>query len=162
MGKGFGWHRDILTQRIDAVAAGTTVLELSSTGSKHVGANVPITTLTTATEATAGNVTITIAQLIGGYVARDPNGGARTDTLPTAALLVAGIPDAAVGDSFDCIYENTANGAEVVTLAAGSNGTAEGVDLTLAQNESALLRFLLTNVTAASETYKVFVFVNDA
>ena len=158
---GYGWHRDIVNDRLDVEVSGTTVSELSSTGAKNVGANVPITRVTTTVDTTAGNVTFTVAQLLGGRITHDPSGGARTDTLPTAALMVAGVPDAAVGDSFECIFENTADMAEIITLAAGSNGTAEGGNLTLAQNESALLKIVLTNVTASSETYSVYIWANS-
>src|SRR5258708_2593347 len=51
---------------------------------------------------TAGNVTYTAAQLYTGTIVRDTNGAARTDTLDTAAAIVAQINSvstaAVVGD----------------------------------------------------------------
>jgi hypothetical protein len=47
--------------------------------------------LTVTNITTAGAVTLTAAQILGGYINRDCNGANRTDTLPTAALLVAQI-----------------------------------------------------------------------
>lgn len=108
-------------------------------------------------DATAGNLTYTAAQLLGGNIVRDPNGGARTDTLPTAALLVAAIPGARVGDIVRCYIVNGADAAETITLAAGSGGAFDtnqtAASRVIPQNASKLLTIRLTNVTAASEAY---------
>lgn len=97
--------------------------------------------------------TLTAAQVLAGFVNSAP-GGAITLTLPTAALLVAGLAGAKVGDSFELSIENTSGGANSITLAAGTGGTLRG-GTTVAQNKAALLRFVLTNVTASSEAYTV-------
>lgn len=106
-------------------------------------------------DSTAGALTLTAAQILGGYIRRDPNGLARTDTLPTAALLVAAIPGAVVGQAFLFIYKNTADAAETVTIAAGTGGTLVGT-ATIVQNNSKIFLVRLTNVTAAAEAYDVF------
>lgn len=121
---------------------------------------VTVTRLTTANVTTAGNVTYTAAQLLGGRITRDPNGAGRTDTTDTAANIVAAIASAAVGDTFDTIVENTADAAEAITLAAGTGVTLERLDgtgATIAQNGSAILRTVLTNVTASSEAVSIYV-----
>lgn len=102
-------------------------------------------------EATASTTaTLTIAQLLGGFINSAP-AGAITLTLPTAANVVAGIPGAKVGDSFECSIENTSGGANTITLAAGGATLRGGTSV--AQNKAALLRFVITNVTASSEAY---------
>lgn len=95
--------------------------------------------------------TLTAAQVLAGFVNSAPAGGI-TLTLPTAALLVAAMVGAKVGDAIDLSVENTSGGANAITLAAGSGGTLRG-GTSVAQNKSALIRIVLTNVTAAAEAY---------
>ncbi len=103
-------------------------------------------------EATASaTASLTAAQVLGGFVNSVPVAGI-TLTLPTAALLVAGLTGAKVGDSFDLSIENSSAGANSITLAAGTGGTLRG-GTSIAQNKAALIRVVLTNVTAAAEAY---------
>lgn len=103
-------------------------------------------------EATASTTaSLTAAQVLGGFVNSAPAGGI-TLTLPTAALLVAGMPGAKVGDAVDVSIENTSGGANAITLAAGTGGTLRG-GTSVAQNKSALIRIVLTNVTSSAEAY---------
>lgn len=95
--------------------------------------------------------TLSIAQTLGGFINSAPGAGI-TLTLPTAANLVAGMIGCKVGDEITLSIENTAGGANSITLAAGSGGTLRG-GTTVAQNKSALIRIVLTNVTASSEAY---------
>jgi hypothetical protein len=111
---------------------------------------------------TAGNVTYTAAQLLSGTIVRDPNGAARTDTLPTAALLVAALnalSAAEVGDVVNAYIVNGADAAETITLAAGTGGTFDANQTAaarvVAQNSSKMIRIRLTNVTAGAEAYAV-------
>lgn len=107
--------------------------------------------------ATAGNVTLTAAQLLGGLIIRDGNGGARSDNLPTAALLVDAIQGAMVGTSFQCEFRNSTGTAVAITLVApaGSGATISGT-ATVAQLNTKTLLFVLTNVTIGSEAYTVY------
>lgn len=108
---------------------------------------------------TAGNVTYTAAQLLSGTIVRDPNGAARTDVLPTAALLVAAMgASATVGASFSFLLSNAADAAETVQITMGSGGTSGGptVLATIAQNSSRVFTVRLTNVTAGAEAYTVY------
>lgn len=111
--------------------------------------------ITVTTQTTASNKTITAAQILGGLILRDPNGGARTDTLPTAALLVAAISGAKIGDAFEFTYRNTADAAETITIAAGTGGTASGT-MTIAQNNTKRFLVVLTGVVSGSEAYTVY------
>lgn len=108
-------------------------------------------TTTVTTDSTAGNLTYTAAQLLGGMILRDPNGGARSDVTPTAALIIAALTNdhgqlPKVGASFEFTIRNTADAAETITVTAGSSVTLSGT-MTIAQNNSK--RFLAV-VTAAT------------
>ena len=102
------------------------------------GATIPIAT---ADLTAASDQTLTVAQLEAGVITRDPNGGARTDTTPTATLIEARFPGLQVNDYFCVFLINTADAAEAITLAGGTGVTISNVGQTLAQNESALLLF---------------------
>lgn len=108
-----------------------------------------------------GNITITSAQLLTGYVEEDPEGNA-TWTTDTAQDIVANLGgNVRVGSYFDCVFSNIATAAsgEVVTLAGGTGVTLRGTALTLTEgtNETALVRFVCTNVTAGSEAVTGFI-----
>jgi predicted RecA/RadA family phage recombinase len=111
-------------------------------------------------DATAGAKTVTAAELLTGVIVRDCAGGNRTDTLPTAALLVAAVPGAKVGDMLKCWYINGSDAAETITLAAGSGGAFDtnqtSASRVIAQNSSKMVHIRLTNVTASSEAYVVY------
>ena len=95
--------------------------------------------------------TLTVTQTLNGFVNSAP-AGAITLTLPTAANLVAAMKGAKVGDSVTLSIANTSGGANAITLAAGAGGTLRG-GTSVAQNKSALVRIVLTNVTASGEAY---------
>lgn len=113
-----------------------------------------------ASKSTAGGVTLTAAEIIGGIVVADPSGAGRTYTLPTAALMVAAVPGVQVGDIVRCKIVNGADAAETITLAAGSGGAFDANQTTASQviaqlnSKDVVIRF--TNVTASSEAYVVY------
>lgn len=107
------------------------------------------------TDSTAGARTWTAAELLGGLLLRDPNGAARTDVLPTAALLVAELDHPAVGQVYPVVLRNTADADETVTLSAGSGGTLAAT-FTIAQGETRAFLVRLTNVSGGTETYTVY------
>jgi hypothetical protein len=111
--------------------------------------------LTVTTDSTASAITLTAAQILGGLILRDPNGAGRSDVFPTAALLVAAIPGAQVGTSFEVDIRNTADAAETITMTAGTGVTISGT-ATIAQNNTKRFRIRLTNVTAGSEAYTAY------
>lgn len=115
----------------------------------------PQTVVTTLT--TAGALTYTPGQVLGGMILRDPNGSARTDTLPTAALLAAAIPGATIGTTFDFFLRNDADASETITIAAGTGGTTTGGGtMTVAQNNAKFFRIRFTAVAVGSEAYTVY------
>lgn len=112
-------------------------------------------TTTPATDATAAAITMTVAQVLGGLILRDPNGAARADLLPTAAALVAAIEGAMVGTSFEFTIRNTADAAETITVTTNTGLTLSGT-MTIAQNNSKRFLVRLTNVTAGSEAATIY------
>ncbi|MDP1570345.1 MAG: DUF2190 family protein [Vicinamibacterales bacterium] len=113
-----------------------------------------------ASKATAGAVTLTAAEILGGIVVADCAGAGRTYTLPTAALLVAAIPGAQVGDIVRCLVVNGSDADEALTLAAGSGGGFDANQTAssrvIPQNTSKNVHIRLTNVTAEAEAYVVY------
>lgn len=110
--------------------------------------------------ATAGAATYTAAQVLSRTMVRDPNGASRTDTFPTAALLVAAVPGAAVGDLIELLVINGADAAETITLTEGAGGgwdtNQTSSSRVIPQNAQKTVRIRLTNVTAASEAYVMY------
>jgi hypothetical protein len=110
---------------------------------------------TVSTVSTAGAATYTIDQLLGGLILRDPAGGARNDVTPTAALIVAGLPGAVVGSSFEFTIRNDADEDETITVTAGAGVTLSGT-MTIAQNNSKRFLCRVDNVTAAAEAVTLY------
>lgn len=98
---------------------------------------------------TVGAGTITAAMLNGGVVTR---GGAQTstpftDTTDTAALIIAGLSNPAVGRSYEVTYDNTTNAAATIT--GGTGVTVSGLTIVPANTWA---RFLVTYTAAATVT----------
>ena len=107
------------------------------------------------TDATAGATTFTIAAMLGGLILRDPNGAGRADLVSTAALAVAGIEGAKVGDSLEFTIRNTADASETITVTTATGCTLSGT-MTIAQNNSKRFLARLDNVTSGSEAYTIY------
>jgi hypothetical protein len=73
------------------------------------------------------NVVLTIAQLLTGVISADP-AAARTFTMPTAALAVAGVAGVKEGDCIDFSIINIGGAGvdETISVVAGANSTAVG------------------------------------
>lgn len=104
---------------------------------------------TVSTVDTAGAATYTAAQLLGGLILRDTSGGNRSDVTPDAADIVAAVPQAGIGTSFEFTVRNTADAAETITITAGTGITLSGT-MTIAQNNSKRFLCLVTGATAAT------------
>ena len=111
--------------------------------------------ITTTTENTAGNETISASELLGGYYLRDCAGANRTDTTDTAANIVAAIDNAKVGTSRLFFVKNTSDAAETLTIAGGTGVTITGT-ATVAQDNTKIFLVLLTNVTSGSEAVTLY------
>lgn len=75
---------------------------------------------------TAGNATHSASAMVGGAIARDPNGGSRVDVTASAADIVAAIPGATAGTTFRLIVVNEDEGADTVTINAGAGVQVSG------------------------------------
>lgn len=144
---------------LDFIQVTDEFIKISAPTSKTLSLNgqsvnlgsIPVETYVSAVEATAGAVTYTAAQMASGLLLRDPNGASRSDTTPTAALLLAGIPALKNdGDTVKCYLVNTADAAEVITLLAGVGVTILNIGQTLAQNEAALILIRRTSSTTVT------------
>jgi len=119
------------------------------------GATFKKTTVTTKT--TAGNVTYTAAELIGGLILRDPAGGNRTDVTPTAANIVGAITNAAVGTSFEYYMKNTADANESIAFSAGTGVTlVYNVTPSITQSVTGTFLVVITNATSGSEAVSMY------
>ncbi len=109
-------------------------------------------------DTTAGAITITAAMIKAGILTRDPNGSARTDTLDSAANILAAFPGAKVGDVVYITIINNADAAETITIAVPASGSIPQIAGTriIPQNTSRTLNIRFTNVTALSEAYVVY------
>jgi hypothetical protein len=141
--------------QIDFEVGGTDRLILENALDKFRTANAGVRGLTVTTDSTVGNRTYTIAEMLGGLILRDPNGGARSDVTPTAAAMVAGVSGVANDDTFVCYLVNTANAAETVTLTAGTDVTLIPATVAMDQNQMLMLivRFVDVSATEAVTIY---------
>ena len=144
---------------VAANPSSTGSVRLDGVSASRVGVVTPGSPAPTSL-ATAGAETYTAAMLLSGVIVRDPAGASRTDTLATAAQIVAAVPGAKVGDMVKVWVVNGADAAEVITLAAGAGGAFDVNQVTtsrsIGQGMSKMVHIRLTNVTAASEAYVVY------
>jgi hypothetical protein len=110
---------------------------------------------TATTEGTVGAVTFSISVLLGKLILRDPKGANRADKVPTAANIVGGIKDCKVGDSFEFIIRNTADGNEVITLTTNTGVTLSGV-MTIGRGQARRFIAVVTNASSGSEAVSVY------
>lgn len=138
----------------------TGAVRLNGIGAARANSVAWESSVAPASYSTAGAVTYTAADILGGVIVRDTNGASRTDVLPTAALLVAAVPGAKVGDVLQCLIVNGADAAEVLTIGAGAGGGFDANQTAssrvIGQNTSKTLTVRLTNVTASSEAYAAY------
>lgn len=102
------------------------------------------------TVTTAGAVTYSVTQLLGGLVLRDPNGAGRTDIAPTAAQIITALNKPTVGASFEFIIRNTADDAETITLGGSPAGITYSGTMTIAQNNTKKFLAVVTSPTAVT------------
>ncbi len=105
------------------------------------------------------SATVTAAELLGGLLI-ETKAGAATLTLPTAALLNASFPGAAVGKTVEFYVRNTGN--NTTTVAVGTGGTSvAGNTLTVATLSTRTFLLRITAVAtgvdpASSDTYDLY------
>jgi hypothetical protein len=103
----------------------------------------------------ASAATYTAQSLLSGMILRDPAGAARSDTLPSAALLVAALPGVAVGTTFRVIVRNDAGGAFAITVLTAPGVTLSGT-MTIAQSNLKVFMVRFTNISPGTEAYTVY------
>jgi hypothetical protein len=132
----------VFLMTIDSPTA-VTILRVSTMIQANTNPEV-ITTLST-----VGAGTITAAGIVGGVTSRTGSQSATpfTDTTDTAANIIAALPGAAVGMSFEYTYTNTTNAT--ATLAGGTGVTVSGVTSVTAGKS---VRYLVTYTAAATLT----------
>ena len=118
----------------------------------------PNVVITVTTEATAGAVTFTAAEIIGGLILRYPNGAGRADLFPTAASLCQAIEGGygyGAGQSIRVVIRNTADANETITMTANTGVTISGT-ATIGQNNSKEFLIVFDDVTPGSEAYTAY------
>jgi len=134
---------------IDASGAdGNLCAVLLAIGAGIAGPQTEKTVVTTVT--TADVVTYTAAQLLGGLILRDPNGAIRSDVFPTAALIIAAIPNAQIGDSFEFTIQNDGATTEIITMTAGAGGATLLGTMTIDYLYQRRFKAVVTSATAVS------------
>jgi len=89
--------------------------------------DVPLNKIAFNTDATAGPLTITAAQMVDAWLDRDGGATNRSDTTPTAALLLAAVSGAVIGKAFSFFYKNASSTpGQIITLGGGTNVTFSG------------------------------------
>ncbi len=102
---------------------------------------------------TDSDLTLTMAQLLGGYILRDPVSDDRDDVLPTATLFVQGMGRGAkIGSFIDFAIKNTGEGVEDIDLNAGNNVTLSPTTIEIAPGETGLFRAVITSMTTPAVT----------
>jgi len=112
-----------------------------------IGRNVERLTATTRT--TAAHATLGVAEILGGITIDTPTAG-KNLTTPTAALLIAGMDDPKVGDSFLYVIKNAAGATYAVTLVGGDNVTLKGT-AAVAHTKVGVFLFIVTDMGATKK-----------
>lgn len=95
------------------------------------------------------NTTYTNSQIVpGAKLYRTSLSVARTDTLPTAALIVAGLTGAVVGSSYSFFVLN--NGGNQLIINSGSGNNIPSI--TLNQGQTACYHLIITNISGGTES----------
>jgi hypothetical protein len=113
---------------------------------------------TVTTDNTAGPLNITAAMIVGGLLLRDPNGADRTDVFPTAALIVAAVPQAAVNMviPFEIVNTGVSDDDVQFNFAALGLTLANPVAPFISPDQGGKFFILLTNVTPAAEACTIY------
>jgi len=134
---------------VEAAGAEDDMCSVKLIGPFPKGAAIGQRNITVSTITTAGAATYTAAQLLGGLILRDPAGGARSDVTPTAALIIAALKQAGIGNAFEFTIKNDADAAETITVTAGTDVTLTGT-MTIAQNNTKRFLCLVTASTTVT------------
>ena len=123
---------------------GYTHFDVMAKALPPVGFTVPLE------ENTAGNVTYSMAQFLGGLITRSLSAADRSDTTPTAVAIIAALggpsPDKIrVGNSFEVVIRNDAP-ANTLTILGGTGVTIDGT-ATIPADTAKRFRVVVTSLT---------------
>ena len=124
-----------------------TVVDVANAGHQR--------TVNTVALATATTVTLTAAQIVNGIVQiSGTSAGAVTATTDTATNIVAAIPNAQVGQTFEIIIQNGNTSSGTITLSGGTGVTVTNTYATAAQpiTTTRQYRGVVTNATTPAVT----------
>lgn len=140
-----------LVNRLMGVEAWTDPVAFAA--GSTIGGSAPSlgTTVNTAIT-TAGAGALTAAAIVGRLVTRSGPSGAYTDTVATAALIVAAVPGAVAGQSFILHVKNTV--AFPQTLATATGITLSGT-IIVPPLSTGIFLVTLTTVTASAEAVAI-------
>lgn len=118
---------------------------------------LPLGTLGVASVTTEGVHTYTPAEILGGFIGRNPDGTSVDDVLPDASALIAAIPDCVVGTRIDFSVANYATGTEVVRVTSPESGYTADFELsadhiTVRPRETAAFTLVVTDVDTPALT----------
>lgn len=105
-----------------------------------------------AADANAAGHALAAADLLGGILLRSGPAGAFSDTTPSAATLIGGIPGALIGTSRLLFIGN--NGGGLMTLLAGSGVTLQG-NTTIAAGSGRWFLITVSNIAAGAEAVSI-------
>lgn len=94
---------------------------------------------------TSDDPTLTVAQMVNGIVNVSGQTTAQDVTTPTAAAIVAAIPNCQVGSCFEFTLQNANTSSGAVTIVAGSGVTLTGTTA-VAITKTQIYRGIVTNV----------------
>jgi hypothetical protein len=115
----------------------------------------------TSSNNTAGQ-TISAAQLIHGAWAAAGRNASQDDTTPTAAQIVAAIPNCAAGDSFEFIFLNVSgNAVDLVGGTGVTNLSGGAASFAVAAGKGRKFRFRVSNISGGSEAVTVWAETDD-
>lgn len=135
----------------------TTAGGLGVAGSATIGGTFssagPVLSQVTVSATKTSAATLTASEVVSGLAIVDPTSASFTLTLPTAALIVAAIPNATVNTCFYYRLRSITGGANTVTLAAGTGVTlATGNTNTVSGGSTRTFMLVLTNVATPAIT----------
>ena len=115
----------------------------------------------TSSNDTAGQ-TISAAQLIHGAWAAAGRNASQDDTTPTAAQIVAAIPNCATGDSFEFIFLNvSSNAVDLVGGTGVTNLSGGAASFAVAAGKGRKFRFRVSSISGGSEAVMVWAETDD-
>jgi hypothetical protein len=137
---------------VSAVRYPTTVLnDVEAMNYASDRANMGVANTTATTIATTP-VTLTAAQFINGIIDVTVANSTTALTMPTAALVVAAIPNCQVGDTFDVSLMNIGSGTLTWTLGTGITGKTTNDVTTVATNKGMSYKVVVTNIATPACT----------